>query len=163
MLFEHLVNDPNWLERRLDFARPGEFAAEAVAGLLYMVRLLAAKLLYEVELHSGGALQEMPERYAEWMAEATKIAYSPVDYLSDVDAGFYSTSYLRAFAFEAQIRAFLRAEFGRAWFARPEAGSLLRELWSEGQGLRADEILDELTGGELELDAVADDMAEAVA
>jgi hypothetical protein len=39
---------------------------------------------------------------------------------------------------------------------RREAGSLLRELWSEGQRLRADELLDEVAGTELELSAVAD-------
>jgi hypothetical protein len=162
MLLEHLVSDPEWLSRRLDFARPDDFAAEAAAGLLYVVRLLAGKLLYELELHSGAPLEEMPARYVEWIHEATKIEPSPADFLAGVDPGFYSTSYLRAFAFEAQLRAFLREEFGRAWFARGEAGSLLRELWAEGQRPRADEILDELTGVELELDAVAEDMAEAV-
>jgi hypothetical protein len=162
MLLEHLVNDAEWLSRRLDFARPEAFAAEAAAGLLYVVRLLAGKLLYELELHGGAPLDEMPTRYVEWMREATKIEHSPADFLAGVDPGFYSTSYLRAFAFEAQVRAFLREEFGRAWFARREAGSLLRELWAEGQGPRADEITDELTGAELELDAVAESMVEAV-
>jgi hypothetical protein len=162
MLVEHLVSDPAWLSRRLDFARPEEFAAEAAAGLLYVVRLLAAKLLYEVELHAGAPLDEMPSRYVDWMREGTKVEHSPTDFLAGVDPGFYSTSYLRAFAFEAQVRAFLREEFGRTWFTRREAGSLLRELWAEGQGLRADEILDELTGGEVELGAVGEDMAEAV-
>ena len=162
MLLEHLVSDPEWLSRRLDFARPDEFAAEAAATLLYVVRLLAGKLLYELELHGDAPLDELPARYVEWVAEATKIEPSPSDFLAGVDAGFYSTSYLRAFALEAQVRAYLREEFGRAWFARREAGSLLRELWAEGQGPRADEILDELTGGELELAAVADDIAEAV-
>ncbi len=163
MLFEHLVSDREWLSRRLDFARPEEFAAEAAAGLLYVVRMLAAKLLYEVELHGGAPLDEMPSRYVEWMLEGTKIEPSPTDFLAGVDPAFYSTSYLRAFAFEAQLRGFLREEFGRAWFSRREAGSLLRELWAEGQGPRADEILDDLTGGEIELAAVAEDMAEAVA
>jgi hypothetical protein len=162
MLVEHLVSDATWLGRRLDFADPESFAAEAAAGTLYIVRVLAAKLLYELDLHGGAPLDDLPARYAELMHEGTKIEHSPADFLAGVDPGFYSTSYLRAFAFEAQVRAFLREEFGRAWFARREAGSLLRELWAEGQGLRADEILDELTGGELELDAVAEDMAEAV-
>ncbi|MGH3091960.1 MAG: hypothetical protein ACRDOG_06500, partial [Gaiellaceae bacterium] len=62
----------------------------------------------------------------------------------------------RAWALSSQLRAFLQEEFGNAWFTRREAGSLLRELWSEGQRLQADELLDEVAGTELELSAVAD-------
>jgi hypothetical protein len=80
-----------------------------------------------------------------------------------VDAGFYSSSYLRAWAFESLLRSFLREEFGSAWFTRREAGSLLRELWTEGQKPTADELLDEVAGAELELSAVAERIGETVA
>jgi hypothetical protein len=163
MLLELLVNDPRWLGRRLDFGRPREFAAEAAAGQLYFVRRYAAKLLYELELHGGGELEPMRARYAERMADALKIEVSPTDFLADVDSGFYSSSYLRAWAFEARLRAFLREEFGRDWFTRREAGSLLRELWSEGQRLTADELLDEVAGAEVELDAVRERIEEDLA
>ncbi len=155
-LFELLVDDPIWLARRLDFGRPRDFAAEAAAVRLYLARRYAAKLLYELELHEGGDLEAMRSRYGELMYEATKIEPSRADFLADVDSGFYVSSYLRSWAFEAQIRTFLREEFGSAWFARREAGSLLRELWREGQRLTADEIVRELTGSDLELDAVVE-------
>ncbi|MGH2996729.1 MAG: hypothetical protein ACRDM9_10490, partial [Gaiellaceae bacterium] len=154
MLFEFLVNRPAWLSRRLDFARPDDFAAEAGAGLLYLVRRYCAKLLYELELHGDGELDAMRPRYVEWMREATKLEPSATDFLSDVDAGFYSSCYLRAWALEAQLRSFLEEEYGSAWFTRREAGSLLRELWAEGQRLTADELLDEVAGAGLELSAV---------
>jgi hypothetical protein len=163
MLFELIVNDPAWLERRLDFARPENFAAEASTGLLYFVRRYAAKFLYELELHDGAELEPMRVRYAERMRDALKIEVSPVDYLADVDAGFYSSSYLRAWAFESLLRGFLREEFGRAWFRRPETGSLLRELWSEGQRPTADELIDEVMGAELELAAVGERIREEIA
>jgi hypothetical protein len=163
MLLELVVNDPTWLERRLDFAKPGEFASEAATGLLYFVRRYAAKFLYELELHAGGDLDPMGQRYVERMYDALKIEVSAVDYLADVDPGFYSSSYLRAWAFESALRGFLREEFGRAWFTRPEAGSLLRELWSEGQRPSADELIDDVTGAELELAAVAERIEESVA
>jgi hypothetical protein len=155
-LFEFLVDDPAWLSRRLSFGRPGDFAAETAATYLYLVRRYAAKLLYELELHRGGALEGMCDRYVELMYDATKIEPASADFLADVDPGFYASSYLRSWAFEAQMQQFLREEFGTAWFARREAGSLLRELWSEGQRLSADELLHELTGAEAELDAVID-------
>src|SRR5262249_38426318 len=37
-LFEHLVDNPAWLSRRLDFPRPREFSAEGAAMLLLGVR-----------------------------------------------------------------------------------------------------------------------------
>jgi len=154
-LLEHLVSDPVWLSRRLDFGRPQDFAAEAATKLLYVVRRYCAKLLYELELHSGGPLDEMPGRYVELLGDAVKIESSAADFLVDVDEGFYVASYLRSWGFESQLRAFLCAEYGRAWFARLDAGSLLRELWYEGQSMSADEILHEVTRSKLELSAVA--------
>ena len=163
ILLELLVNDPAWLSRRLDFANPDEFAAEATAGLLYFVRRYAAKFLYERELHAGGELDGMRRRYVERMQDALKIEPADTDFLADVDPGFYSSSYLRAWAFESSLRRFLREEFGSAWFTRREAGSLLRELWYEGQRPTADELLDEVTGSELALEAVAERIRETVA
>ena len=162
MLLEHLINDTAWLSRRLDFAGLDDFAREAAVGLLYFVRRYSAKLLYEIELHGDVELEAMPARYVEWLREATKIEPSPADFLADVDAGFYASCYLRAWALHAQLRSFLREEFGRAWFTRPEAGSLLKELWSEGQRLTAAELLDQVAGARLELGAVTERIREEV-
>jgi hypothetical protein len=161
-LFEHLVDDPVWLSRRLSFGKPREFAAEAAAGHLYLARRYAGKLLYELELHGRIDLAEARARYLDWMREATKIEFASSDFLSDVDAGFYSSCYLRSWALEARFREFLREEFGTAWFASRDAGSLLRELWSEGQRASGGELLHEVTGAELELDAVHERVREAL-
>ena len=83
----------------------------------------------------------MQPRYVELLADATKIEPAAADYLGDMDAGFYASEYLRAWAFEAQLRAYLREKFGNAWFSKRDAGSLLRELWAEGQKPTADELL----------------------
>jgi hypothetical protein len=163
MLIEHLVDEPAWLTRRLDVPRPTDFAREGATLLLYFVRRYAAKLLYEVELHGGGELGAMRGRYVELLAEALKIEPSDANFLADVDPGFYASAYLRAWAAEAQLRTFLREEFGNAWFTRREAGSLLRELWSEGQRMTADELLRELTGADLALEAVAERIRETLA
>jgi hypothetical protein len=163
MLFEHLVDDPAWLSRRLDFARPEDFAEESAVTLLYVVRRYAGKLLYELELHGDVELESMRGRYVELLHDATKVEPSPADYLADVDEGFYCTCYLRAWAFHTQIESYLRQELGRTWFTRPEAGSLLRELWSEGQRLTAAELLDQVAGAKLELAAVGERVHEEVA
>jgi hypothetical protein len=163
MLLQDLVDEPAWLARRLDVPRPAEFAAEGAAGLLYFVRRYSAKLLYELEFHAADDLAEFAPRYVELLADALKIEPSPTDFLGDIDSGFYCTSYLRSWAFEAQVRAFLREKFGSAWFTRRDAGSLLRELWSEGQRMNADELLKELTGATIEMEAVADRIRESLA
>jgi len=163
MLLEHLTIDPVWLERRLDFPRPYEFAAEGATELLWLVRRYCAKLLYELEFHTADDLTELRPRYVELLMGATKVEPAAVDYLGDIDDGFYASQYLRAWAFEAQLRTYLRERFGNAWFSKREAGSLLRELWAEGQKPTADELLREVTGEALELGAVADRIRESLA
>jgi len=163
MLLEHLTTDPVWLERRLDFPRPYEFSAEGAVQLLWLVRRYCAKLLYELEFHTAEDLTTLQPRYVELLSDATKVEPAASDYLNDIDEGFYATEYLRAWAFEAQLRAYLRERFGNAWFSRREAGSLLRELWAEGQKPTADELLREVTGETLELGAVGDRVREALA
>jgi oligoendopeptidase F len=163
MLMEHLVQDAAWLNRRLDVPRPNEFVAESATMLLYLVRRYCAKVLYELELHAAADPRPLQSRYVEILADALKIEPSPTDYLGDVDAGFYSTEYVRAWAFEAALKRFFREKFGSTWFTRRDAGSLLRELWSEGQRPTADELLKELTSAEIELEAVAEYVRDALA
>jgi len=163
MLLEHLTFDPVWLDKRLDFAQPHQFAAEGATQLLWMVRRYCAKLLYELEFHAAEDVTAMRARYVELLGDATKVEPAAADYLGDMDSGFYASEYLRAWAFEAQLRAYLREKFGNAWFSKRDAGSLLRELWAEGQKPTADELLRDVTGETLELAAVGDRVREALA
>jgi hypothetical protein len=163
MLLEHLTIDPVWLEKRLDFQSPFEFAAEGATQLLWLVRRYCAKLLYEIEYHATPDVTVMRSRYVELLGNALKVTPSDTDYLADIDDGFYASQYLRAWAFEAQLRAFLREKFGNAWFTRKDAGSLIRDLWGEGQKPTADEMLLEVTGARIDMEAVADRIREALA
>jgi hypothetical protein len=161
-LLQHLTHEPGWLNRRLDFPRPDEFAREGAVELLYITRRYAAKLLYELELHVVDDVTTVRSLYPEILSDALKITPSPTDYLADVDSGFYVTEYLRSWAFESQLREHLRTEFGNDWFARREAGSLLLDLWSEGSRLDADELLRQVAGSTLEMEAVAERVRERV-
>jgi hypothetical protein len=163
MLMEHLVQDAAWLNRRLDVPRAGQFVAEGATTLLYLVRRYCAKLLYEIELFEAEDPVPLKTRYVELLSDALKIEPSETDYLADVDAGFYVTAYVRAWAFEAQLTRFFREKFGTTWFTQRSAGSLLRELWSEGQRLTADELLKELTSAEIDLEAVSEHVREGLA
>jgi hypothetical protein len=102
----------------------------------------------------------MRSRYAELLSDALKIDVTPANYLADIDSGFYVSSYLRSWAFESQLRDNLRERYGNDWFAQREAGSLLRELWAEGQKPTADELLNDVTGAEIQMSAVGDRVRE---
>jgi len=162
MLFDHLIDDRTWLSNTLDFPRPETFAAEGAVQLLVYVRRYCAKLLYEIEFHAAPDPTQMQSRYVEILGDALKIEPSPANYLADIDEGFYVYSYLRSWAFEAQLRDHLRTRYGTDWFASREAGSLLQELWAEGQRPTADELVNEVTGAALEMEAVADRVRESL-
>ena len=110
----------------------------------------------------GRRSSHLPDRYAEHLSAAVGVPYPRGDYLEDVDGGFYCTCYLRAWAFEAQLRDHLKSRFGSDWFRRRAAGDLLRELWSLGQSLRADDLLRELTGEPIRFGVLADEARAAL-
>jgi hypothetical protein len=162
-LFQHLVTEPAWLNRRLDVPRVTKLANEGAISLLYFTRRYCAKLLYEIEFFQADDPESMRPRYRELLTEALKLPANAESYLADIDGSFYVTGYLRSWAFEAHMRDFLRTEFGNEWFARRESGELLRELWSLGQGPWADELLRDVTGADLEMAVVADRIREGLA
>jgi oligoendopeptidase F len=163
MLMQHLVTEPRWLQRRLDVPRVEQLANEGAASLLYFVRRYSAKLLYEIEFFQADDPASMRDRYVELLSEAYRFPATPENYLSDIDGSFYVSGYLRSWAFEAQLRDFLRSEFGSDWFARRQAGDLLRELWALGQGPTAEELLADVTGASLEMAAVGERVREGLA
>ena len=158
-LFEHLTEDEAWLGDRLGIRDGEEAIAQARASRLVLLRRYAAKIAYELELHSAGVdLDAMPARYAELLGSATRIGWSPASWLADVDSGFYVASYLRAWALETHWRRSLRERFGERWFASGEAGEWLLGLMSQGQRLDAGELLEAELGEQLDFAAVAADL-----
>jgi hypothetical protein len=112
-----------------------------------------------MELHGdGGSLDVLADRYAALLGRALQIEWPRQTFLADVDGGFYCSCYLRAWALETHLRAYLRERFGPAWFEAAEAGQVLRSLWREGQRLTPEELLDELSGGHLEFGVLLADL-----
>ena len=68
------------------------------------------------------------------------IRYPAENYLSDMDSGFYSADYLRAWIRSAQLRQHLVREVGEDWWRSPETGERLRELFREGTRPTSEEI-----------------------
>jgi oligoendopeptidase F len=159
-LFQHLIEDPEWLRRRLGIDDDGALASYTRANRLVYLRRYAAKFAYELELHgaSEDGLDALAGRYAELLSGAVRVAWPRQTFLADVDPGFYCTAYLRAWALETHLRGHLRQQFGPAWFEDPEAGATLRALWHDGQRLTPEEMLRELTGGRLDFTVLRDEL-----
>jgi len=145
---EHLLLDAAWLGEH------AEAGGEELATLLhrvhvyylYMLRRYATKLLYELELHAAvpDGLAAMPARYAALLTEHLGFSYPTETWLDDVDPGFYSSQYLRAWMLEAQLHEHWRAARGDRWWASAQTGAEMRGLWSLGQALPADLVAAEL-------------------
>ncbi len=140
-VLEHIMAIPSWLERCLGFRDHAAYRAAQRFNRLYMFRRYAAKLLFEAELHNRADVRGRQKRYADLLTAATGARYAPEDYLFDVDDAYYCARYLRAWIFDAQLRALLRDRFGDDWFAQPAAGAKLIELWSHGQRYDAPGLL----------------------
>lgn len=143
-VLEHLLYNERWLRRYLRFDESDDYLSLVRFHRLYMLRRYAAKLLYELELHGSGDTRAQAKRYAALLSEHVGARYDAADYLSDLDDGFYCARYLRAWIFDAQVRASFERRWGDAWFGKREAGAALRELWSLGQRYDVDELLRQL-------------------
>ena len=153
MLFDHLMHDTGWLKRytplgagKLDaFIRANAFYE------LHMLRRYSAKLLYEIDLHSGRLSQErLTDLYVERLTGATTFRYSGAEAFVDVDPRFYSTRYLRAWQLQALITETLRERYNEDWWRNPKAGPwIVAELFGVGQRETATEQAMRVAGKEL--------------
>ncbi|HKN94923.1 MAG TPA: hypothetical protein VJU60_11365 [Thermoleophilaceae bacterium] len=158
-LFQHLTANPAWLRTRLDIHDPAAIERQFRAVKLVFLRRYAAKLAYELELHAApAALDPLREVYARRLSSALHIEWPSASWLSDVDSFFYAAAYIRAWALETHVRRLLHERFGELWFEEPEAGEFLIGLWRQGQSMRGDELLTELTGARLDFGALLDDL-----
>jgi hypothetical protein len=142
-IVEAISREPGWHAQH--FGLSDEQAAENAEATVFLEALLfrryTAKLQFELEFwgrypDDGGT----PGGYSERLTAATGIRYPAENYLSDMDSGFYSADYLRAWIRSAQLRQFLLREVGEDWWRRPETGERLRDLWREGTRPTSEEI-----------------------
>jgi len=90
------------------------------------------------------------------------VEYPREEYLFDVDDGFYSAQYLRAWAFEAQLRSYLREDFDEEWYRLPKVGRFLVELWREGQRYTVEELARFIGAEGLDLGPLQEELLDAL-
>jgi hypothetical protein len=140
---EAITREPGWHAEYFgltdDEARENAEATVFLEALLF--RRYAAKLEVELGFWSDfAAVGTESDDYARRLTEATGMVYRPDGQLADMDAGFYSADYLRAWIRHAQLRAHLVDEIGPEWWRSRETGDLLRELFAEGTRPTSEEI-----------------------
>ena len=147
-IVEAISREPEWHE--LYFGLSPEQAHENAEATTFLEALLyrryEAKLRFELDFWTrfngdGGDA----DLYESYLTEATRVRYRKDNYLSDMDAGFYSADYLRAWIRSAQLRAYLVGEVGADWWRNPKTGELLTELFREGTKPTSEEIAGRLS------------------
>jgi hypothetical protein len=142
-IVEAISREPEWHARH--FGLSDDQAAENAEATVFLEALLfrryEAKLRYELGFWTrfptdGGT----PFGYEEYLTEAVGIRYRSDGYLADMDPGFYSADYLRAWIRSAQLRRNLIQTIGEEWWRRRETGELLRGLFRQGTKPSSEEV-----------------------
>jgi hypothetical protein len=159
---ESITRDPGWHAEHfgLSDAQAAENAEAARFTELLLFRRYVAKLRFELEFWSrfhadGGSA----DGYAKLQGEMTGLRYDPRGYLADMDAGFYSADYLRAWIRSAQLRRRLIDEVGATWWRDPRTGELLRQLFGEGTRPTSEDIATRLGFEPLDTAPLVDEFA----
>jgi hypothetical protein len=164
-IFEAVTREPGW--HALHFGLSDAQAEENAQATLFLEALLyrryTAKLRYELGFWSAFAEERgTSERdYSTLLTEATGIRYDPRNYLADMDAGFYSADYLRAWIRAAQLRTFLLREVGEDWWRSQKTGEILRDLFLEGTRPTSEEVAARLGYEPLDTGPLVEDLSGA--
>lgn len=159
---EAISKEPGWHERYFGLSvEQAVENSEATAFLeAFLFRRYTAKLQFELEFWSrfaedGGT----PTGYAERLTQATGVSYRADNYLADMDAGFYSADYLRAWVRTAQLRSYLISTIGEGWWRSRTTGELLRELFREGTRPSSEDIATRLGFDPLDTEPLVAELA----
>ena len=163
-LVESITREPAWHAKHFDLE--ADEATEHAEGARFLEVLLfrryAAKLDYELELWSDfDNAPAYADTYAQNLREAIGFRYRPDGYLADMDDGFYSADYLRAWIRAAQLRAYLRDSIGVDWWERSETGDFLRVLFLEGTRPSSEEIASRIGYDPLDTAPLLDELVVA--
>jgi hypothetical protein len=163
-IVEAISREPGWHAEHFGLSdRDAEDNAEATVfleALLY--RRYTAKLQFELDFWSRFAeVGASPEGYSDRLTAAVGVRYRPDAFLSDMDAGFYTADYLRAWIRAAQLRAHLAREVGEDWWRRRETGDRLRALFAEGTRPSSEEIAVRLGFDPLDTGPMLEELAGA--
>jgi len=146
-ILESITREPDWHAEYFGLS-DGQAHENAEATLFLdalLFRRYVAKLKYELDFWTRyQAVGGTSEGYAERLTKATGLRYRDDGFIVDMDGGFYTADYLRAWIRSAQLRAYLRREVGADWWRNTETGDRLRSLFFEGTRPSSEEIAERI-------------------
>jgi hypothetical protein len=161
-ILEAITKEAGWHERY--FGLSENEAAENAQATVFLEALLfrryTAKLQFELDFwdrfgDDGGT----PDGYSERLTDTTGVHYRRDNFISDMDSGFYSADYLRAWIRCAQLRKHLIGLAGEEWWRSRETGDFLRELFREGTRPSSEEIAGRLGFDPLDTGPLVDELS----
>lgn len=118
--------------------------------MLLEARMLAATVIYEVDLYRGGTDAE--RTFKDVMKEATGIRLSSTDSARSLEfaAELRSVSRFHGMLWAEGIRSHLRETLGDDWYRDGKAAGVLKAWWAEGGALdrqKIESVVGDLSGG----------------
>jgi hypothetical protein len=162
MFFEHLLLEEPWLLGNFGFADSKGFRQALEVLRLAVVRQNSARLRYQVDFHSGRLSGNAGASYAESMTDAVRVQCDETGHLRDVTDSLDPADFLRASAFEAQLREHLKTRFGLRWWISRKAGEMLIDLWNTGHRYGVEELARLIGLGELDFDWLTAEMLREI-
>jgi len=163
-IVEAISTEPEWHVQYfgLSDAEAAQNAEATVFLEALLFRRYEAKLRFELDFWTrfpddGGTA----DGYAEKLTDATSVAYRRDAFLSDMDSGFYSADYLRAWVRSAQLKHYLRDQIGADWWRNPQTGALLSDLFREGTKPTSEEMARRLGFDPLDMRPLLHDLTPA--
>jgi hypothetical protein len=161
-LVESLTHEPGWHAEHFGLS---DADAEDRAGAThfldaFLFRRYVAKL--RSELGFWGDFEHALEHAGDYEARvsaASGFRYPREGFLADMDEGFYSADYLRAWIRAAQARAHLRETVGDAWWREPATGELLRSLFRRGTRPSSEDVAAEIGFDPLDTEPLVTELA----
>ena len=161
-LLDSISQEPGWHAEHFGLSERDarENADGARFSNMLLFRRYSAKLGFEIDFWSRFASDGgTPDGYEERLTAATGLRYPAANHLADMDAGFYSADYLRAWIRTAQLRAYLRREVDREWWRHEGTGELLRSLFREGTRPTTEQVAERIGFDPLDVAPLVDELS----
>ena len=133
-LFEGLLDEPEFVSANfgIPVGEVNQYLRQRAFVQLLAVRSYCGDFLFELEVYGGAtdprlAYEQInkPLGAFSWNEVDRELMFRRLD-------GFASAEYLTGWFLAAQIREYLRDEFGDQWYMSADAGNFLKGLWAHG-------------------------------
>ena len=145
-LFENLCFNINWHKHNRTLKNTTYFMEVSNLIRINMLRVFAAKILYEQKLFRFDNICEAKTLYSDVFSKYAGVKYDDRNFLFDVDIGFNCVNYLRGWMLEAHLSYYLKINYGKYWFCTKEAGRFLVNLWEQGLEHEMEIIIKDILG-----------------